>query len=163
VATFIRILHIGLEFELSYAGSRFPLAEKGWYTTNRENLVLSFGLRTTIFDPGRTSQKKVRSSGLTEAGQNRKAGWTTLKKTVLQNLYIARLSLERITWYRLKRENQLLVAAQKQKEWAAGLGSETVWLSALIEADNLLIEEYREWSRLFTAWYLIRNLTEPNP
>ncbi|MBN2049209.1 MAG: TolC family protein [Spirochaetales bacterium] len=151
---------IGLHFELSYSGSRFPFLEKDWYGQNRWNLTSTIGISTTIFDGGQLMSSLLKEAQNTEAAMHQyEKGAQAIARTVIETLLKLELSLQNLEYYRLKTEQGQSRLELKQTQMESGSGSESDYLTQEIELYTDLIEYYRECITFFSGLYTLKALT----
>ncbi len=151
---------IGLHFELSYSGSRFPFIETDWYGTDRWNLTSTVGFSTTVFDGGKLLSSILKATQETEAAMYEyEKGTETIARHVTETLLKLELSLRNLEYYKLKSENGRTQLELKQTRYESGAGSEADYLMQKIDLYTTLIEYHRECITFFTNLYKLRALT----
>lgn len=126
---------IGLQIRLSYSGPRFPIVETDWYGSNSGNLVGSLGLRTTVYDAGRTRRgEESARTQVRRAQTDINAAAQTLERSVASDILTMELAAERHEYYELLAESASEQARLKRAQADAGASGETEYIVEEIEA-----------------------------
>ena len=150
---------IGLHFELSYSGSRFPFIESDWYGTDRWNLTSTVGFSTTVYDGGKLMSSILNAAQETEAAMYEyEKGAEMITRTVTETMLDLELSLRNLEYYQLKSENGRTQLEMKQTQFESGAGRESDYLMQKIDLYSTIMEYYRECIKFYSGLYTLEAL-----
>ncbi|HPE90637.1 MAG TPA: TolC family protein, partial [Spirochaetales bacterium] len=134
---------IGLRVELSYGGSRLPFVEKDWFGQDDYQLTFSVGTSGNIFGnavkEGEAAKARAR---LSEAEAQRADAERSIRAFVRDTWLGMELGRARLEYAALRQDGWAADLAQKRAALRAGGGSESEYLTAMIEALGSLAEAY---------------------
>ncbi len=134
---------IGLRVELSYGGSRLPFVEKDWFGQDDYQLTFSLGTSGNIFGnavkEGEAAKARAR---LSEAEAQRADAERSIRAFVRDTWLGMELGRARLEYAALRQDGWAADLAQKRAALRAGGGSESEYLTAMIEALGSLAEAY---------------------
>jgi len=134
---------LGLSVELSYAGSRFPFLEKNWDDKGDYQLIIGLGASGRLLgDAVKAGALEKAKAELDEALARREDAERRIRSFVRESYLGINLAQARIEYALLKQESFLASLAQKERVLSLGAGSESEYLSLLMEALGALAEAY---------------------
>ncbi len=134
---------LGLSVELSYAGSRFPFLEKDWDDKGDYQLIIGLGASGRLLgDAVKSGALEKARAELDEALARREDAQRRLRSFVRESYLGINLAQARLEYALLKQESFLASLAQKERVLSLGAGSESDYLSLLMEALGSLAEAY---------------------
>lgn len=134
---------IGLRVELSYGGSRFPLIEKDWFGQDDYQLTFSLGTSGNIFGNAVKAGEAAKARAqLAEARAQRSDAERAIRTFVRESYLGAELARARLEYASLRQDGYAAELEQARAELGAGAGSESDYLSTMIEALGGLAEAY---------------------
>ncbi|MBP7263455.1 MAG: TolC family protein [Spirochaetia bacterium] len=134
---------LGLRVELSYGGSRFPFLETDWYRQDDYQLTISLGTTGPLIGSAVKAGDAARATAEAEKAAMQSAdGLRALRAYARETFLTLELSKARIEYAILKQEGWAADLDKRLVELRVGAGSETEYLSAMIEALANLAEAY---------------------
>jgi outer membrane protein len=134
---------LGLSVELSYAGSRFPFLEKDWDDKGDYQLIIGLGASGRLLgDAVKAGALEKARAELDEALARREDARRRIRSFVRESYLGINLAQARLEYALLKQESFLASLAQKERVLSLGAGSESDYLSLLMEALGGLAEAY---------------------
>jgi outer membrane protein TolC len=134
---------LGLSVELSYAGSRFPFLEKDWDDKGDYQLIIGLGASGRLLgDAVKAGALEKARAELDEALARREDAQRRIRSFVRESYLGINLAQARLEYALLKQESFLASLAQKERVLSLGAGSESDYLSLLMEALGGLAEAY---------------------
>lgn len=134
---------IGLHLEASYGGSRFPFLEKDWFGQDDYTLNLSLGTSTAALGSAVKAGEAAKAAAeIEEALAKQEEGARSVRGFVRETYLTADLDRARIEYAALKLDASAADLAQRQVVLRAGAGSESEYLTAMIEALGVLAEAW---------------------
>ncbi|MFP4564233.1 MAG: TolC family protein, partial [Spirochaetia bacterium] len=95
---------IGLRFELSYGGPRFPLIEPDWYGKGDYNIISTLAFVTSIYDGGKLRSEILMSEEeLKHSTYEYRKGKSAVEKFISTTLLKLDLNRDNIEYYTLKK------------------------------------------------------------
>ena len=150
---------IGLRFELSYGGPRFPLIEPDWFGQDDYNLISTLAFTATFFDGGKLkSEIRMNEAEVKASHYNLQQGKQQIEKFISETLLKLNLHRDNIEYYTLKIDNAREQAALKKTQYDAGSGQESDYLQALIEEYSDRITLQQEKIEFFTNYFTLLNI-----
>ncbi len=126
---------IGLQFELSYGGPRFPFIETDWYRKDDWQLNLSLGTSGTIFGSAASKAALERARAeLAEADAVEQDARRQLLSWIRERYLTMDLLLEKLSWARLDQDARGGDLERQALQLRAGSGSEITALTELLES-----------------------------
>ncbi len=151
---------IGLHFELTYGGAKFPFIEPDWFGTDDYNITSTIGLTTTIFDGGRLrSDVKINEEELQGTLYDYGQGVNSVRQLIAQTLLKIDLNRHSVEYYNLKYETDKEQTDLKKTQFDSGAGSERDYLQAKIDLYADEIQIYKEKISFFNNYFTIKNIT----
>lgn len=148
---------IGLRFELSYSGPRFPFIETGWFGNDDYNFTFSLAFVSLIFDQGQQKGKIEQSKQtLQKVLINFDLAKQMLFSEIEKNYYKINLNLSKIEYYKIKIANEGMNAKEKKIIFEGGSGSEIDYLKALIDLDKEKINLFKELINYYTNVFTLK-------
>ncbi len=145
---------IGLHFELSYSGSRFPFIETDWFGQDSLGLTSTIAVSGNVFDGGSALADAEKDSyELEKAMYDYEDGVDSIRQYISETLLKLELNRRNIEYHRLKQENDNLQIGIKQTQFTAGSGDETDLLEEELNLYTDRISEYRESIDFYTNYY----------
>lgn len=134
---------LGLRLEASYGGSRFPFIEKDWYGQDDYTLNLSLGTSTAAFGSAvKAGEAAKAAADIEEALAQKEQAARSVRGFVRQTYLAADLARARIEYAALKLDASVVDIAQRRLVLQAGAGSESEYLTAMMEALGGLAEAW---------------------
>ncbi|HOZ71269.1 MAG TPA: TolC family protein [Spirochaetales bacterium] len=134
---------IGLRVELSYGGSRLPFVEKDWFGQDDYQLTFSVGTSGNIFGNAVKEGEAAKARALlAEAAAQRADAERAIRSFVRDTWLGMELGRARLEYAALRQEGWAADLAQKRAALRAGGGSESEYLTGMIEALGSLAEAY---------------------
>lgn len=134
---------IGLRVELSYGGSRFPFVEKDWFGQDDWQLTFSLGTSGGLFsNPAKKGEAAKAGAELAEAESRKADAERSVGAYVRQSYLAVELGQAKLEYAALKQDGWEADLAQMSAAIGAGAGSESDYLSLMIEALGGLAEAY---------------------
>jgi outer membrane protein TolC len=134
---------LGLRAELSYGGSRLPYTTDDWEDKTDWQLILSIGASGTLFgDPVKAGEAVRAQAELDQARAQLEEGQRQLKAFIRESYLNLDLLQSRLEYSLLQQEFWAASLAQQETILRLGGGSETDYLSLLMEALGGLAEGY---------------------
>jgi len=134
---------IGLHVELSYGGPSMPFAQDDWRTKDDYQLTLSLGASGSILGNGVKIAQNVRARAeLARAEAQYADAERSLRTYIHDTLLGIALGKAQLEYAALKQEGWSADLGQRREAIIAGAGSETEYLSLMIEALGGLAEAY---------------------
>lgn len=134
---------IGLRVELSYGGSRFPFLEKDWFGQDDYQLTISLGTSGNIFGNAVKEGEAAKARAqLSEAEAQRADAERSIRAYVRETFLGIELGQARLEYAALRQAGWAADLAQMRATLQAGAGSESDYLSLMIEALGGLAEAY---------------------
>ena len=134
---------IGLRVELSYGGSRLPFVEKDWFGQDDYQLTFSVGTSGNIFGNAVKEGEAAKARALlAEAAAQRADAERAIRSFVRDTWLGMELGRARLEYAALRQEGWASDLAQRRAALRAGGGSESEYLTAMIEALGSLAEAY---------------------
>lgn len=150
---------IGLRFELSYSGPRFPLVERDWFGKNRGNLLSTLAFQTTIFDGGKLAAEVLKQTQQVEKSLYQyEEGLSSIRQFISETLLKLELHRRNMEYYRLKAENDEQQIALKKTQMEAGAGDESSYLEEKLALYSDIIQYYREAVDYVSLHYQLQSL-----
>ena len=151
---------IALVVNAGYGGSRFPLVETDWYGQDDWNLIVTLAIKTTLFDGGKAVRNTERAkSDIIERNADTFDNKALIRSTVTDNYSSMTVSIARQDYLNScirQYDEEILV---KKELYNSGYGSESDYISLLIEKNGCVIEKLQEMINLITSVYTLRYLT----
>jgi outer membrane protein TolC len=134
---------LGLRAELSYGGSRLPYTTDDWEDKTDWQLILSIGASGILFgDPVKAGEAVRAQAELDQARAQLEEGQRQLKAYIRESYLNLDLLRSRLEYSLLQQEYWAASLVQEQTRLNLGAGSETEYLSLLMEALGGLAEGY---------------------
>jgi outer membrane protein TolC len=134
---------LGLRAELSYGGSRLPYTTNDWEDKTDWQLILSIGASGTLFgDPVKAGAAVRAKAELDQARAQLTEGQNQLRAYIRESYLNLDLLRSRLEYSLLQQEYWAASLVQEQTRLDLGAGSETEYLSLLMEALGGLAEGY---------------------
>ncbi|MBU1079810.1 MAG: TolC family protein [Spirochaetes bacterium] len=134
---------IGLRVELSYGGPRFPFLETDWYGQDDYQLTFSLGTSGNIFGNAVKSGEAAKARAqLAEAEAQKADAERSIRAYVRETFLGIELGKARLEYAALRQDGWAADLAQMRATIQAGAGSESEYLSLMIEALGGLAEAY---------------------
>jgi outer membrane protein TolC len=134
---------LGLRAELSYGGSRLPYTTNDWEDKTDWQLILSIGASGTLFgDPVKAGAAVRAKAELDQARAQLEEGQNQLRAYIRESYLNLDLLRSRLEYSLLQQEYWAASLVQEQTRLDLGAGSETEYLSLLMEALGGLAEGY---------------------
>lgn len=137
---------LGLQLELSYAGSRIPFVQDEWKDKNDWTLNLSIAGTVPLYDGGASKAALEKAGAELDLARSQaltaKAGIDALVRSAILDLDLARVCLE---YDILKLEGHRESVKGQRAERDAGSGSEATYLRALLDTLETVADG---WTRL---------------
>jgi len=150
---------IGIRFELSYGGPRFPLVEKDWYGQDDYNLISTIGFVAKIFDGGKLrSEIELNEEEVKASTYDFEQGRQSIEKFIARSLLKLSLYRDNMEYYKLKIESGKEQVALKKTQLEAGAGQESDYLEELINQYADTIKLYQEKIQFFSTYFLLQNV-----
>lgn len=150
---------IGIRFELSYGGPRFPFVEKDWYGQDEYNLISSIGFVAKIFDGGKLrSEIELNEEEVKASTYDFEQGKQSIEKFIARSLLKLSLYRDNMEYYKLKIESDNEKVALKKTQHDAGAGQESEYLKELINRYADTIKLYQEKIQFFSTYLMLENV-----
>ncbi len=150
---------IGVRFELSYGGPRFPFIETGWYGVDDYNLISTLAFTTKLFDGGKLKAEIALSREELRASRYEyEKGRQSIEKFIAESLLKMELHKNNIDYYNLRIENSREQTALRKTQYEAGAGQESDYLLGQITEHADMIKLYQETIMFFTAYFTLMNV-----
>jgi outer membrane protein TolC len=150
---------IGLRFELSYGGPRFPFIEPDWYGQDDYNLISTLAFTATFFDGGKLkSEIMMKETEVKASHYSLEQGKQQIEKFISETLLNLDLHRSNIEYYRLKIDNAREQAAMEKTRYDAGSGQEADYLQAVIEEYSDRVTLQQEKIQFFTSYFTLLNV-----
>ncbi|TFG81432.1 MAG: TolC family protein [Spirochaetales bacterium] len=134
---------IGLSVELSYAGSRFPFLENNWSDAGDYQLIIGLGASGRLLGDAVKAGALARAKAeLDQAMAQRDDAERRIRSFIRESYLAIDLAKTRIEYALLKQESWLASLAQQETTLSLGGGSETEYLTLLIETLGGLADAY---------------------
>lgn len=134
---------LGLRVELSYGGERLPFLEKDWFGKDDYQLTFSLGTSGNIFGSAVSSGEAAKARAqLNEAEAQRADAERSIKAFIRETFLGIELGRARLEYAALKQDGWAADLEQKRATIRVGAGSESEYLSLMIEALGGLAEAY---------------------
>ncbi len=134
---------IGLQVELSYGGSHFPLIEEGWRDEDDYQLTISIGAEGKILGDAVKAGEAARARAqLAQAEAQDAAAGRSIRQYIHETYLGIELSKAELEYAALKQDGWAADLAQARATIQAGGGSESEYLGLMIEALGGLAEAY---------------------
>lgn len=134
---------LGLSVELSYSGSRFPFLEKNWEDKGDYQVILGLGASGRILGDAVKAGALARAKAeLEQARAQREDAERRIRSLVRQTSLGMDLARARIEYALLKQESWMANLDRQDTMLGLGAGSESDYLSLLMEALGGLAEAY---------------------
>ncbi len=155
---------IGLHFELSYGGPRFPLIETDWYGRDDYNLTSTIGLKTKLFDGGRLKQEiKINKEDLEGSLYAFERGKSQIRQIITETMAKLELNKSTIEYLDLKIGSDREQMEIKKTQFETGSGPERDYRQAQIALYGDMIQRCKEKITFFQNYFTIRYITNTLP
>jgi outer membrane protein TolC len=150
---------IGLRFELSYGGPRFPLIEPDWYGKGDYNIISTLAFVTSIYDGGKLRSEILMSEEeLKHSTYEYRKGRSEIERFISTTLLKLDLNRDNIEYYTLKKEADADQVELKRTRYEAEAAPESEYLMELIEAYKTDITLYQEKIDFFSNYFTLQNV-----
>ncbi len=155
---------IGLHFELSYGGPRFPLIETDWYGEDDYNLTSTIGLTTKLFDGGRLKQEiEINREELEGSLYAYERGKSQIRQVITETMAKLELNKSTIEYLNLKIGTDREQMEIKKTQFETGAGPEREYRQAQLTLYSDMIERCREKIHFFQNYFTVRYVTNTLP
>ncbi|MBI9096122.1 MAG: TolC family protein [Sphaerochaeta sp.] len=137
---------VAMQVSLEYGGSKFPVFEASWDTTDDYTFNVSVGMKTTLWDGGKKFHEVRRKAiGESQAHLDMAQVYQAILSQVEQAYLTLHLAHENLAYLRLKGESLEAEVAQQQLLFDSGYGSEADLLKAKLASLSARFETEQQW------------------
>lgn len=137
---------LGLHFEISYSGPRFPFIETDWARKDDYQITISIATLGNIFgNPGKKAEAEKALAELEEGRVKLEEGKANIVVILEQTISSLDMLKTRIEYAMLKQELYSAQLASKKITVSMGSGSEAEFLNEILKALSALGESYSHY------------------